>query len=262
MVAPRTRIPSEVIATRSTPVTQFVGGDFYYRADADASGSDTFTFKACDRFDCSEPATVTILFEEAAVSGSMSIEITTEGHVSPLKVFPEAELEAVTTPDLEFSAPFGTFFFDVSDIPANATSTTVIFQLPIDAIIDDNAVVRKLTKFNEWLTLHSGDDPSRSTASINRDNNTITLTLRDNDIFDLNPATGIISDPVALGVPKAAPAAVTEPETTIVTPAEETSAAPVDESSGGGGILGLGWSLLLAISAATFRRNRFNITRH
>ena len=250
--------------TAAFEATQFVGGDFYYRADADASGSDTFTFEACDRFDCSEPATVTILFEEAAVSGSMSIELTTEGHVSPLQVFPEAEVEAITTPDLEFSAPFGTFFFNVSEIPANATSTTVIIQLPIDAIIDDNAVVRKLTKFNEWLTLHSGDDPSRSTASINRDNNTITLTLRDNDIFDLNPATGIISDPVALGVPKAAPAAVTEPEeTTIVTPAEETSSAvPVDENSGGGGMLGLGWSLLLAISAATFRRNRFNITKH
>ena len=80
-------------------------------------------------------------------------------------------------------------------------------------IDQDEAVVRKLDKFGRWRTL-LGSSTTESHGFI-RGEPTFTsdcqghffrwrieLTLFDNDAFDTNDVIGIISDPIAIGMPK------------------------------------------------------------
>ncbi len=220
----------------------FLKGAFTYRANVDASGGDSFSFKACDRFTCSAPARISITFMNWPMGQPHSIElrVASGGVASKFQVVAPNNLQAVTADD-NFTRPFGAFFFDVTDIPATSEVTEVVIQLADNVEIADNAVVRKLDVHNVWHTLQSGLDPARSTATIDRTAKTIRLFLRDNDMFDLNPAVGVIRDPVALAVP------VVKQETP--SPSPQPSPEPVDDgkvdeggNGGGGAIL---WCLAL-----------------
>lgn len=207
----------------------FLKAAFTYRANQDASGRDSFSFKACDRFSCSAPATISIAFMGPADQlHSIELRVESGGVASEFQVVSPGGLEAVTADD-NFSRPFGVFYFDVNDIPATSDVTQVVIQLSGELEIAENAVVRKLDVHNVWHTLMSGSDPSRSTATIDPVAKTITLNLRDNDMFDFNPAVGVIRDPVALAVPVL----------------KQTDSVESEESSGGGGGV---WLWMLAIT--------------
>jgi len=180
--------------------------EFFYKADVDATGSDTFTFHACDSQACSEPATISITIGSEPVSGEMVIELAPEstGVVSPLSVAAPSNLDA-TVADLDYSMPFGVFYFDVEGIPTAANleaGTEVVIQLPADAIISADAVIRKLDVTGTWQILPSEPSPVESRGVIDPIEKTLTLTLRDNDRFDTNPELGVIRDPVAIAVLK------------------------------------------------------------
>ncbi len=179
-------------------------GRFTYSSDPDLDGAlkaDSFSFRACDGIACSATATVTLFIGDSAVAGDIAISLTTDGVLSDLTVISESSIEALVA-DVDYTAPLGAFFFGVSDIPVDTgqNSVTVVIQLPVDAVIDPSAVVRKLDNNDVWQTLATSGT-GVSTATINAVDKTMTLVLLDNDIFDRDPTVGIIYDPVALSVP-------------------------------------------------------------
>jgi hypothetical protein len=208
--------------------------EFIYTADATATGLDSFTFKACDGITCSEPATVSITIGSEPVSGEMVIGLAEElssAAVSPVAVAAPSNLDA-TTADLDYSKPFGVFYFDVHDIPAAAnleTGTVVVIQLPAASVISPDAVIRKLDVTGTWRTLQSEPSATVSTGVIDPVANTLTLILRDNDMFDTNPQLGVIRDPVAIAVSKAVDPSVQDLQATVVgdVPDNTTEPAPV-----------------------------------
>lgn len=218
-----------------------IPGGFTYVANTDASGIDQFSFRACDELVCSDPATIMISISDAVVHGSLGIELAPDaGTLSPIQVVAGDNLEALVG-DVDFTRPLGMFFFSVDDIPltpANIVNgVTVTLLLPAGAEIADDAVVRKLDNTGVWRTLQSEPSPNVSTGSINPVAGTLTLILRDNDMFDLDPTVGVIMDPVAIAVP----VEVLEDENEV---AEETPMA-----GGGGGIVHPAWLLLLWVVA-------------
>jgi len=193
---------------------------FAYTADDGATGSDSFTFHACDSQACSEPATISITIGSEPVSGEMVIELAPEstGVVSPLSVAAPSNLDA-TVADLDYSMPFGVFYFDVEGIPTAANleaGTEVVIQLPADAVISADAVIRKLDVTGTWQILPSEPSPVESRGVIDPIEKTLTLTLRDNDRFDTNPELGVIRDPVAIAVLKSAHPDVQDLQASVV----------------------------------------------
>ncbi len=218
-----------------------VPGEFTYVANADASGVDFFTYRACDQLSCSEPAQISIAISSTPVSGEMSISVAPDSGgaaASPVQVISSSSLEAVA-PDVDYSQPLGVFFFDVANIPTDANSllngTVVTIQLPFEAVIDTNAVIRKLDNTGTWRTLQSDPNPNITTGTLDPAAKTLTLVLRDNDMFDLNPVVGVILDPVAIAVPR---------QVAVVDEAASTSDMPA--ASSGGGVL---HPMLLALLA-------------
>ena len=206
--------------------------EFIYTADADASGTDTYVFHACDGTVCSEPATVSITIGSEPVSGEMVIDLAPEsaGVVSPLSVAAPSNLDA-TVADLDYSMPFGVFYFDVEDIPTAAnleTGTVVEIQLPVDAVISPDAVIRKLDVTGVWQILPSEPSAVESRGVIDSVAKTLTLTLRDNDRFDTNPELGVIRDPVAIAVSKSVDPSVQDLQATVAGPAPENNTGDSD----------------------------------
>lgn len=186
-----------------------IPGSFDYVAYSNSTGVDSFTFRVCDNRTpklCSTPATVSIVITAGTAVQTVALKVQGGGSSSgPIQVTP-ATL-AVLAPDIDFSYPLGAYFFNVQDVPTDPNTPTVVtLQLPASATIPADAVVRKLDKTGVWRTLESGSNPAVSTATLDPVNRTITLVLRDNDMFDLDPAVGSISDPVALGVESASAA--------------------------------------------------------
>jgi CSLREA domain-containing protein len=227
-----------------------VAGAFTYEADYDVSGTDSFTFRACDPLVCSDPATVNISIELAQVAGEMSIDLApgTDGTVGPLSVISSNNLDA-TYSDVDYTQSLGVFVFDVNDIPTDPNSqengTVVVIQLSPDAVIDSGAVIRKMDNTNVWRTMGSTPDPLVSTGTIDPVAKTITLVLRDNDMFDSNLTVGVIRDPVAIAVKNGASKQMTQ----VVEASPYTGASGASESGGGMlhpvmlvllGLLGLG----------------------
>ena len=178
-----------------------IPGGYTYAARATATGSDWFTFRACDPLlACSEEKRIYITITSGSVSDEIYVELTpSEGNVNDLVIVSEAELAAIA-PDTDYTYPNGAYFFSVDDVPATAGRTEVTVQLSDEATIPVDAKVRKLDKNGDWRNLSSVPSSSISSAVIDSDAKTITLTLIDNDNFDLNPEIGIINDPVALAV--------------------------------------------------------------
>lgn len=228
--------------------TSFIPEAFTYTANPDASGSDFVKFRACDIWDgCSEEATVTFFIvsdEPATESVRLDIVNDTGGTVTNptgVQVFAQTAVE-VAAPDIDYDFPLGAFFFTLDNIPkdpgtTDPGSTEVVIELPAGEIAE-NAVVRKLDIRNEWRTLPTSAPPGSrmSTGVINHTARTITLTLYDNDnAFDRNPIEGVIDDPVAIGVPRAAAPAP-----------EEVGVSPAPAATGGGGG-SLAWFLAMGI---------------
>ncbi len=213
-----------------------VAGAFTYVADVNAIGSDTIIYQVCDQSLCSDPATVSIAISATAtaISSAISIEVVSQSSgatVSQVQIVSSDALE-VNVADVDYTQPLDIFFFSVDNIPTDADSqlngTEIVIQLPLDAIIDENATVRKLDKFNAWHTLPEVADPGRpnmTTGRIDPDAKTLTLVLHDNDEFDLDPTIGVILDPVAISVPKVVGDDTTADDTTADdTTADDTTA--------------------------------------
>ncbi len=207
--------------------------EFIYTADIAAAGADSFTFYACDQSVCSAPATVSISIGSEPISSEMVIELApgSAGTVSPVSVAAPSNLDA-TTADLDYSMPFGVFYFDVQDIPTAANleaGTVVVIQLPPESVISADAVIRKLDVTGTWQILPSEPSAIESRGVINLVDKTLTLTLRDNDRFDTNPALGVIRDPVAIAVPKSADPSVQDLQAAVAVsaPANNPEADPV-----------------------------------
>ncbi len=228
---------------------------FSYTPHTDAFGAEYISYRACDAHGCSDPATLWInILSEQVVSDVRLDVVNNEGgtYTNPtgIQVVAQNDLEVIA-PDIDYDYPLGAFFFVVNNIPEDANGVgyaEVVIDLPNDAEIPADAVIRKLDIRNEWRTLPAvayGD--YTSTAVIDNVNKTVTLKLYDNDgIFDRNPVAGIIDDPVALAVPYVKSA----------TPPPEEEAAPSVSApaSGGGGSTSL--LAMLALLPLAFRRVR------
>lgn len=220
---------------------------FVYSALGSATGTDSFTYRACDAYGaCSAPATINITIDSGSASSDVSVDVTQgTGNVNDLVVVSEASLSTVA-PDIDYTYPLGGFFFTVDSIPTDssgtATSVTVTIQLPASADLPANAEIRKLDTSGVWRTLGSTVSATLSTAVVDSAAKTITLTLVDNDIYDLDPAVGVVDDPIAIGVPVS----------TVTT----SSGNSTTTATGGGGATGLSWWGLILLCAVTRRMSR------
>ena len=238
---------------------------FTAQAGAGAIGTDQFTYKACrtDTLECSPPATVAITFANEQVTSNVSIDIKTgTGTASPITVVDETEILAEVA-DVDYTFPLGAFFFDVEDVSSNVADVLLLtIQLPANTNIPADAVVRKLDNTGVWQTLGTVVSPTVSSATIDVNLKTITLNLVDNDVFDSNPAVGIIRDPVALGIPTATfvPTIPTNNSNTGGIPDSENPASVnyVAPSSGGGGSLSLFLFLLFGLTLVYRQTSKTN----
>ncbi|MFC1750845.1 choice-of-anchor U domain-containing protein, partial [Pseudomonadota bacterium] len=153
---------------------------------------------------------------QLAVPAGAEIQAHANGRTG-LPLFTETDV-GVEDADYDYSA--GLYDYSVTP-PAGQSSVTVTIQLPSDVTIPTDAVVRKLDVNDVWRTVDN--------AIIDRDAKTLTFTLQDNDgVFDLNPAVGVIRDPVGIATPV-------------------SSASSGDSSNGGGGAIGYFMSLLMLL---------------
>ena len=193
--------------TIAQPNTSAVS-NWSYTANVTASGNDQFTYRACfsPAGECSNTATIGFKIITEPVVETVSIDIVSDigGNASGIDIVNEAELIAGLE-DTDYTFPLGAIFFSVDNIPVSTAvsseSLVVKLQLPVATEIPVDAVVRKLDNTGNWRTLASSPSITESTGVIDPVNKTITLTLLDNDVFDSNPADGVIRDPVALAIP-------------------------------------------------------------
>ena len=184
---------------------------FTYVPEPHIRGNDELYFIACDPSGlCSNPGLVSIYIHMGSNAHQISFEIKpSDGplrgpnpNMSEITTISETEMR-LTAPDVNYNFPLGVYFFRVTDIPTDSgqDNAEIILQIPNNGTIPTNAVVRKLDITGNWRTVPSVSDGTISTAVVDEDLKTITLTLVDNDIFDLNPTVGEIDDPIALGIP-------------------------------------------------------------
>ncbi len=115
--------------------------------------------------------------------------------------------------DSGYGYPFGLLDYSVV---TTAAQVKVTVTLPAGVAVPPGALVRKQDGGGRWRNLPG--------AVLDRQHNTVTLTLGDNDGFDGNPSAGVIRDP--LGVAVALP---------VSTAAEAPSNAGTPSGAGGGG---------------------------
>jgi hypothetical protein len=153
---------------------------------------------------------------QLAVPAGASIQAHANGRTG-LPLFTEADV-GVADADYDYSA--GLYDYSVTP-PVGQSSVTVTIQLPLDVSIPADAIVRKLDINDIWRTVEN--------AVIDRNARTLTFTLQDNDgVFDLNPAVGVIRDPVGIATPV-------------------SSASSGGSGGGGGGAFGYFMSLLMLL---------------
>jgi len=169
-----------------------------------------------------------------------------------------------TLSDADFAFPLGAMFFDVTGIPTDQSSVTVTLVLPAGLDVAPDAVVRKMNRFETWMTLSNVVSPNLSSAvftpAAGSNPATVTLTLVDNDIFDLDRRIGSISDPVAVGV---STGATLDPESDPEPTSDPSPAVGTDvaiDGGGGGGAAGLGY--LSGLLLLGLWRRRFNTLQH
>lgn len=152
-------------------------------------------------------------YANAVVQVAVPIGSTVHAQRNPASAFPLFVESDFSTADKDYDYPEGLLSFSIG-LAAGQTSSTVTILLPPGLPLPENAVVRKLDITGVWRTA--------TTAFIDRDARTVTLTLFDNDgVFDTDSARGIIGDPIGIAVP----VAVSAP------------AAPSDTGGGGGCVM-------------------------
>ena len=244
------------LPTKGT-VSWNLNGTFTYEAFAGARGVDRFVFNVCDGVIdnplCDQGVVNVVINDPLAEYSVIATIAPAEGVVSPVTVISESSLFA-TMSDPDFTYPLGAMFFDVTNVTPDVDkdTITVTLQLPASTTIAPGAVVRKMNKFGIWTTLSMTPNTTTSSAVFDPVAKTVTLTLHDNDIFDLNSSLGMISDPVALGVSAAAAAGTGEQGSTQ---GAATSGTTSEAASGGGGIASLGWLSALLLFGI-WRRQR------
>ncbi|MCF6324852.1 MAG: hypothetical protein L3J89_11115 [Gammaproteobacteria bacterium] len=242
-------------------------GAFTYSAVAGSSGIDQFGFEYCDAGGLCDQGVVSVLINNVAVESGVTATISPgDGTVSLVTVIADADLVG-TLSDADFAFPLGAMFFDVTGIPTDQSSVTVTLVLPAGLDVAQDAVVRKMNRFDTWMTLSNIVNPDLSSAvftpAAGATPAMVTLTLVDNDIFDLDRRMGSISDPVAVGV-SAGPTITTPNPTPTPTPTNPAPAVGTDVAveggGGGGGAAGLGY--LSALLLLGLWRRRFNAIQH
>jgi len=198
----------------------YVNGLFSYVPDLNASGTDSFTFRATNTITGEISNTAEISIHINAQTGPVYEEVSVEvvsvapgANTSPVIVVNNNEISPQIS-DVDFNFPMGVLFFSVDNIPVvngGDTFIELLIEFPHDTpLFPSDAVVRKYDKFGRWRTLSSYSatesyanfywtwHPTISGLKLQR----IQLVLRDNDDFDNNDAIGIINDPIAIGIPK------------------------------------------------------------
>jgi len=181
----------------------YINGQFAYVADLNTSGTDSFTFRACNNvtFECSNTAEITIEIQSATVTEEIRVNVIDDGGAAASVLTVVQTNLSAEIADVDFTTPLGLFFFDVKDIPINETSSVLIqIDFPwTETTFPSGSRIRKLDLTGQWRTLPTSG--TGTYASINYPMKRITMRLFDNDgVYDSNPAVGIISDPFSLGV--------------------------------------------------------------
>ena len=227
-----------------------MNGAWVYTANAIAAGTDQFSFRACySDGQCSNAAIIGIsIINDAPVTEDVAISIVEgSGTTSEINIINETQL-ITEVADVDYTFPLGAFFFSVKDIAITTGDSLVLsLQLPLDTNIPSNAVVRKLDNTGVWRTMNSTDDPDISSAVIDIAAKTIALTLRDNDVFDSNPALNVIRDPVALAVPNDI--------TPVISPVASNNGQAESSDDKSGGALSY-WLMLLLGMTVVLRRSK------
>lgn len=241
-------------------------GAFTYRSFSDSSGIDQFGFEYCDTAGLCDQGVVSVLINNVVVEPSVIATISPgDGTVSQVTVIADVDLVG-TLSDADFAFPLGAMFFKVTDIPTDTSSVVVTLELPDGLDVALDAVVRKMNRFETWMTLSNITSPDLSSAvftpAVGSVPARVVLTLVDNDIFDLDRRIGSISDPVALGV---STGATLDPD-----PEPEPTPAPAPAPAPGGGTdvvledgagaTGLGY--LAALLLLGLWRRRFSLVQH
>lgn len=182
--------------------------DFIYQAQTTASGNDSFQYRACvDAYSiCSDPATISFIIGAGTVEGVAQVDVIADGGVtvSDVIVVNRTELSAPVS-DVDYDHPLGVIFFSLNDIPSYFNGIVdVTLQFPAETEFPFNAEVRKLDINGQWRTVGAvfESGTSDNSAVFDLENKTVTIRLRDNDIFDNNGTQYMINDPIAIGVPK------------------------------------------------------------
>lgn len=143
-----------------------------------------------------------------SVNGGASLR----GHVNGKSGIPLYSKATVASHDPNYDYPYGLLDFSVTTA---ASSVKITITLPGSAPLPANATVRKQDVRGIWRSLPG--------AVIDAGHRTATLTLTDNDDFDLDPAAGVIRDPVGVAVP------------TAVSPGSEAPSNATGQGSASGG---------------------------
>jgi serine protease len=184
------------------------------------------------------PDTAAALGLVALAGGTVSVTADTHGRllgrINGETGIPLYDKASAAGADSYYDYPLG--LLDYSVITSSRT-VTVTVTLPGGAALPDNAVVRKMDVDGLWQTVPG--------SVIDAANNSITLTLTDNDAFDLDPTVGVIRDP--LGVATAA---------AVATDSLASSYPAAGAGQGGGGGLGPAGLLVMGLLLAGRRRSR------
>ncbi len=250
--------------TKGAVIALNSAGEFTYRSFSDSSGLDQFAFEYCDTAGLCDQGVVTVLINNVAVEPSVTatLHLAAPAEISPVTVIADEDLIG-TLSDTDFAFPLGAMFFKVTGIPAGTSSVVVTLELPAGLDVALDAVVRKMSRFDTWMTLSNVVSPNLSSAvfapAVGANPATVTLTLVDNDIFDLDRRIGSISDPVALGVSTGATLTPTPTPTTTSNPSPG-GGTDVATEGGGGGATGLGY--LSALLLLGLWRRRISAVQH
>lgn len=166
------------------------------------------------------------------LSVSVSAGARLSGTVNGDTGVPLYDKQTAAAGDRGYDYPLGLLDYTVF---TSSHQATVTVALSPGVGLPDGSVVRKQDVDGLWQTVPG--------AVIDAEHHTITVTLRDNDEFDLDPAAGVIHDPLGI----AGVAAVT-----VSSQASSNDAA--GGGSGGGGAVGVRVLLSLGLLAVLRRR--------
>lgn len=185
------------------------------------------------------PASAAVLGLPALAGQTVSVSVSDgarlRGTLNGDTGIPLYDKQSTAAADSGYDYPLGLLDYKVL---TSTREVVVTVALPAGVSLPEGAVVRKQDVDGLWQTMPG--------SVIDTAHNTITLTLKDNDQFDLDPTVGVIHDP--LGVAGAA--------ATVTSTSQVSSSAAASGGSGGGGGLGVMGLLVLGLLTQLRRRAR------